>query len=342
MDKPTISVIIPVYNTQAYIVECLESVKNQTYKDYEVIIVNDGSTDNSEILIRNFISNNNLDNYYLLCKNNEGLCSARNDGLKHAAGEWIIFIDSDDWLEETCFENLIAADNKYHVDLVLTGFRAYDIETEKFDIWSQYTVEYGEFPKDLKSLKSFDYVWARMYKKAIIDENSLKFDERIKFCEDNAFNFDYVSMINSFACVHDVGYNYRRGHSGAMSKMPVNPHMRKYIREHMYAFCDRVPEEYICIALKENRSFSHVMWNTQLTDVVVDILEHKTTEAKRKMKHPLAKQIVTSFISNNKKDRLLRYFWNAPFFLFRFFIIFFYKNIDKIKKVKWLSHFLTH
>lgn len=343
MTKPMISIIIPIYNTQDYIIECLESVKKQTYKNFEAIIVNDGSTDDSERLISEFISDNRLDNFHLICKENGGLCSARNEGLKHAKGEWIVFLDSDDWIESTLFENLITAELKYHADYVLAGFRVYYVDTGTYDTWSNYTVEYGRMPQDLKGLRSMDYVCCgRMYKKAIIDEYSLRFDERIKFCEDNAFNFDYIGVIKSFACVDEIGYNYRRGHAGAMSSWSVTPHMRKYIREHMHGFCDKVPEEYIIEALKENRSLSHMMWNAQFTDVVVDILENKTAEAKAKMKQPLALAIVDSFVSNNKKDKVLRYLWKKPFFLFKFFVILFYKNIDKIKKVKWLRRFLTH
>lgn len=342
MKRPMISVIIPIYNTRDYIIECLESVRQQTYSDYEVIVVNDGSTDDSEKLILDFIRDNHLDNFRLICKENGGLCSARNLGLQHANGQWIVFIDSDDWLEKTFFESMVLAQSKYHADYVLAGFRAYDIKTGLFDVWSNYTVKNGILPQDLKSLKSMDYAWARMYKKSIIDEHSLKFDERIRFCEDNAFNFDYISVIHSFACVDEIGYTYRRGHAGAMSKMAVTPHMRKYIMEHTYEFCNKIPQKYIMDALKENRSFSHIMWNVQLTDVVVDILENNAKAAKRKMKQPLTLAIVGSFVSNNKKDRVLRYLWNKPFFMFRAFVVLFYKNINRIKRWKRVSRFLTH
>lgn len=342
MGKPMISAIIPVYNTAQYIIECLESIKNQTYTKYEVIIVNDGSTDDSEKLISQFICENNLDNFRLISKENGGFCSARNEGIKQATGEWITFIDSDDWLENSFFENFAKADEKYHVDFVLVGFGAYEIEFGRFDIWSQYPVEYGTLPSDLKSLSSFDYVWSRMYKKSIIDAHQIRFDERIKFCEDNAFNFDYVSVIHSFACVNDIGYTYRRGHVGAASKKAITPYMRKYIREHMNAFCDKFPENDIVAALKENRSFSHVMWNALLTDVVVDILEKNSLEAKRKMSLPLSLSVVKLFKANNKKDKVLRYLWTKPFFMFKTSVNVFYKNIDRIKKLKWLSRFLTH
>lgn len=335
-----ISIIIPVYNTQEYIIDCLKSVKNQTYKNYEVLVVNDGSSDKSQELITNYI--HGLENFLLIEKENGGICSARNRGLEQANGEWIVFLDSDDWLEPTCLENMVKAENKYHADFCLVGFRAYEIETGNFNVWSQYPVAYGVLPEELSLLRSVDYVWARMYKKSIIDEYGLKFDEKIRYCEDNAFNFDYIGVIKSFVCVNDIGYNYRRGHSGAISKSAITPHMRKNIGEHMYQFCDRIPRECIIDALKENRSFLHVMWNAQLTDVIIDILGQNTNRAKEKMRLPLAVAVVDTFVPNTKKDKVLCFLWKRSFFLFELFVKVFYNNIDKIKKVKWLSRFLTH
>jgi glycosyltransferase involved in cell wall biosynthesis len=342
MEQSLISIIIPVYNTQEYIIDCLESVKKQTYKNYEVLIINDGSSDNSQELIINYIRSNGLDNFFLIEKANGGICSARNLGLEKASGKWIVFLDSDDWLEPTCLENMMKAEDKYHADFCLVGFRAYEIETGEFNIWSDYPVAYGVLPEELFLLKSFDYVWARMYKKTIIDEHALKFDEKIRFCEDNAFNFDYIGVINSFVCVNDIGYNYRRGHSGAISRSAITPYMRKNIGEHMYHFCDKLPQKCILDALKENRSFLCVMWNAQLTDVVIDILEKNKNRAKEKMRRPLAVAIVNTFTPSTKKDRLLHCLWKRSFFLFELFVKVFYNNIDKIKKVKWLSRFLTH
>ena len=339
---PLISVIIPVYNTQDYIIGCIDSVRKQTYSNLEVIIVNDGSTDDSEKLITEFIDQYHLTYFSIINKPNGGLCSARNEGLKHAAGEWVVFVDSDDWIEPRYIESMMEADAQYHAELYLAGFRAYDMDTNVFDVWSNYTVEFGALPTDLHALKSCDYVWARMYKKSVIDKHSLSFDERVKFCEDNAFNFDYISVAQSFACVNEVGYTYRRGHSGAMSKQAVTPYMRRYIAEHMYAFCDKVPMGDIVIALDENKSFSRIMWNTQLTDVVIDILEKNDASAQRKMKQPLARNIVDSFVPTTRKDKMYHFLWNRSFFVFKLFVNIFYKNVEKIKKNKRLAHFLTH
>lgn len=342
MAEPFISIIIPMYNTQEYVIQCLTSIKAQTYTDYEVIIVNDGSTDDCEKTVSDYISVNALCHFHLINKKNGGISSARNEGLKYAKGEWVTFLDSDDWLEETFLENLAKTEKKYHADLILTGFKAYDIFTGEYDVWSHYTADYGVLPQELKSLKSMDYVWSRMYKKSILDEHSIVFDERVKFCEDNAFNLDYVSVIQSFACTKEIGYVYRRGHPGALSKTAVTPFMRKYIREHLYSFYEKVPEETILAAFAETQSFVRILWNISLTDVVVDILENNSAEAKKKMKKTLTQALVKAFKPGTNKDKVFHFLWNRSFLLFRLCVLIFYKNIEKIKKNKKLSHFLTH
>ena len=167
-------------------------------------------------------------------------------------------------------------------------------------------------------------------------------DERIKYCEDNAFNFDYVGVIQTYVCLNVMGYNYRRGRADSMSKWDITPHMRQHFAIHMYRFCDKIPKEDMENALRENRSLSRIMWNCQVTDVIVDILEKKSAEAKAKMKTPLACAIVNSFSPKTKKDRVLHYFWRKSFFLFCLFVKLFYKNIGFIKRLKRFSRFLTH
>ena len=103
---PKISVIIPVYNTEKYIKKCLESVKNQDFNDYEIVIVNDGSTDNSEIIIENWKKDNNEISVKYFYKDNNGLSSARNLGIEKASGKYFMLLDSDDYLDVNLFKNI--------------------------------------------------------------------------------------------------------------------------------------------------------------------------------------------------------------------------------------------
>lgn len=337
-----VTLIIPMYNAQKYIIKCLESVVNQTYSDYEVIIVNDGSTDESQKLVSDFIEKNSLSNFFLINKENGGVSSARNTAIDRASGEWIMFLDSDDWIEPNLLSDMIEYDKKYHADYYLSGVRAYESTEQRFDVWSNYSVVYGVMPDNLKDLSLCDYIWGRFYKKSIIDNSSIRFDERISFCEDNAFNFDYMSAIQSFVCINRIGYTYRRGHPGAATKGAVNPYMRKYVWEHMHSFCKNMPLEDLNVALKENISFLRIMWNAVLTETVIKILENDIVQAQEIMHQPISCLIIDAYKPKNKKDKLLLFLWTRPFFLFKLIVIIFYKNINHIKKIKWLSRFLTH
>ena len=101
-----LSVIIPVYNTEKYIEKCLDSIANQTLKDLEIVIVNDGSKDNSENVIKQWVEKNKDINVKYLKKENGGLSDARNFGVENASGEYISFVDSDDYLEKDLYKNL--------------------------------------------------------------------------------------------------------------------------------------------------------------------------------------------------------------------------------------------
>ena len=111
----TISVVVPIYNTSIYLSKCLESLINQTYKDIEIICINDGSTDNSLEILNKFQKKDNR--IKIITQENQGLSAARNKGIVEANGEYISFIDSDDWVDLDFFEKLITALEKEHADI---------------------------------------------------------------------------------------------------------------------------------------------------------------------------------------------------------------------------------
>ena len=110
-----VSVIIPVYNAEKYLEKCIESVVNQTLKDIEIILINDGSTDGSEEICKKYLSDERVIYY---SKENEGLAAARQDGIERASGEYIGFVDSDDWVEPDMYEKMYAAAKSNNSDVV--------------------------------------------------------------------------------------------------------------------------------------------------------------------------------------------------------------------------------
>lgn len=142
--EPKISVIIPVYNVEKYIRQCLESVINQTYKNLEIIIVNDGTKDNSMKIVEEYLSDERIK---IINKENGGLSSARNRGMEEATGEYIYFLDSDDWIELNTIEILV--ENSKGVDIVGANFFYWDeiqkIKEKNKELLEENIIKRGEY-----------------------------------------------------------------------------------------------------------------------------------------------------------------------------------------------------
>ena len=177
---PKISVIIPVYNTEKYVEKCLESLAKQEMKDFEVIIVNDGSTDNSENVIKNYMQSSKLNIKYLE-KENGGLSSARNYGVEKASGKYISFLDSDDYLDKNLFSELEKYIDK-DIDLIKFKMKKVDekgrliekLDGPVFDICSGKQA----YEKLCTSDKYMDPACIYLYKRELFVENNFKYKLR--------------------------------------------------------------------------------------------------------------------------------------------------------------------
>jgi glycosyltransferase involved in cell wall biosynthesis len=189
-----ISAIVPVYNVEEYLGECLDSLINQTFEDIEIICVNDGSTDSSPEILDEY---QNMDSRIrIISQENRGLSGARNTGMEHARGEYIYFIDSDDYLERDALEELYSISQQKNSDLIIfklvnfdeEGNRDYDYSNMPFlsdiqkDVFSHQDFRDNLFNVDVT-------VYTKFYKRELI-ENEM-FAEGLIF-EDNAFYFDYI------------------------------------------------------------------------------------------------------------------------------------------------------
>lgn len=133
-----ISVIVPVYKSEKYLDRCVQSILNQTYQDFELILVDDGSPDNSPLLCDKWAENDSR--VYVIHKENGGASSARNAGLKIAKGNWIAFADSDDWLDRTALKTLYDLANQYNVPMAIGGMRVVQEYTDAQTVAKQETV----------------------------------------------------------------------------------------------------------------------------------------------------------------------------------------------------------
>ena len=206
---PLISVIIPVYNGESYIERCLHSVINQTYPNLELIIINDGSNDNTFNILLQY--SNKYKNIILASyKTNRGVSYARNHGLSLAQGDYISFVDSDDMLLNTFYEEMLLNMQELQSDIVQCG--RIEIKRTKKGL-----TENKIASNKLKFIKKYEnhyiklggvFVWDKLFKKEIIEKFNLQFDENIKFAEDFLFLFNYKMHASKMSFVHKCLYCY--------------------------------------------------------------------------------------------------------------------------------------
>lgn len=187
-----VSVIIPVYNVAPYITRCLESILGNTYKNIEIICVDDGSTDGGLKILYKFAEQDKR--ILVIHQENGGVSHARNTGLKHATGEYIAFIDADDWVHKQYFEILVHYAQTLQADLVMCDWnRVYDAaDVNDADISDVRTIQYRRIrDNDVKDFSVNRFVWARMYRRMLLVDDW--FPEELSYIEDRAFNAKVVS-----------------------------------------------------------------------------------------------------------------------------------------------------
>jgi len=223
METVCVSVIVPVYNVEKYVDICIESILKQTYSNIEVIIVDDGSTDSSgEKCDKWALKDNRIK---IIHKKNEGLGYARNTGLKEVTGEYVIFVDSDDFISEVMIERLIASIHYYEVDTVYCGWNRYRgtdniiktnlrIDKTTFQGNKILSEVLGEMvatkPYELEDCYFWMSVWHGIYSMDIIKKNNIFFpSERELISEDIIFHIDYLKNSLGVALIADNLYFYR-------------------------------------------------------------------------------------------------------------------------------------
>ncbi|MBR0471297.1 MAG: glycosyltransferase family 2 protein [Methanosphaera sp.] len=215
MSNIEISIIIPVFNSEKYLDECLKSVIHQTFTRYEIICVNDGSTDSSLIILEKYLQK--YDNLKVHNKENEGPGSARNYGLKHAKGKYVLFLDSDDWLEENTLETLYETAMENDSELVMfnalehyknnkTKNRTYHVIKEDNN-FRKFSFDYNNNINLV--MNGYHIVCTKLHKLDFIKNYSLSFAEKDQF-EDVLFHIKSMIYAKRISYTPEVLYHYRR------------------------------------------------------------------------------------------------------------------------------------
>ena len=226
-ENSLISIVIPVYNAEKYLEQCLNSIQNQTYKNFEVILVNDGSMDHSESICMDFVKVDTRFKYFT--KVNGGASSARNFGLDYVLGDFITFIDADDWVDENHLEVLLNNIKENNSDMAVSSIKKFDnVRNFEFRVYSKqekYLLNYNKLnreeflvilPKLIHASNSYKIAVSKLFKKELVTD--VRFDESIVYGEDLDFFFKLYNKVNSISYVDEVTYIYRLHDESSSSK----------------------------------------------------------------------------------------------------------------------------
>lgn len=215
MPYPKISIIVPVYNTEKYLNRCVDSILTQSFSDFELLLVNDGSTDKSGSICDDYACQDSR--VRVLHKVNGGVSSARNSGLDNAKGEWIMFVDSDDWIINTQLEDLVK-------------YPTYDLRVNNYQLYGSDEAIGGELPDARYNgneqiyeclieyfSTNFKSACGKRFKMSIIEKHSLRFENNISMGEDLIFVLDYLKYTNSISLSSLKGLIYNRVNESSLT-----------------------------------------------------------------------------------------------------------------------------
>lgn len=229
-----VSVIVPIYNGEKYLGKCLDSIINQNYRNIEIILINDGSTDNSGEICKTYALGD--DRIRVIHTQNSGPAAARNTGIKNSKGSFIFFLDADDFIANRALELLVENYNKYKSDIIIGDFiKIRDDESypglaavfsgsrllTKQDI-ADCTRRYLKKPN---RFELFSYSWGRLFRASIIRNNNILFDADLHTYEDVAFNFDYLKYTEEIFFLGEPIYNHlvHDNYTSARTMLGNNP-----------------------------------------------------------------------------------------------------------------------
>ncbi|MFJ7680009.1 glycosyltransferase family 2 protein [Peribacillus sp. NPDC097198] len=335
-----VSIIVPIYNAEKYLSQCVESLVCQTYTNIEIILINDGSTDNSSTICEMFAQNDNR--IRTIHQQNKGLSGARNAGIEVSSGDFIMFVDSDDWIESNTCEEAVKYSQTFNADIVFWSYtREYSdtalvkkvINTKNdVEIFNKSEVKFKlhrrimgliedemRYPENMDSLVT---AWSKLYRRNILKNNEIEFiDTRIIGTEDALFNLYAFGFCERAVYINKELYHYRKTNLNSITKVQQADlyekwknlfiYMKRYIEinslEEIYttALNNRICLSIVGLGLNILNS-NHSTRNriTLLSDILNDEL-YTSAYANLKLKHFDLKWRIFFFLAKYKKISLL-------------------------------------
>ena len=253
----SVSIIVPIYNSDKYLKACLESLVNQTLKNIEIILVDDNSQDDSKIIISEYAKKDDRITV-IYNKKNQGPSKARNDALKIATGEFIGFVDSDDYIAEDMYETMYNAAQKTNAEIVTCGYEEFDyreiISNNPSPFNSGVYINHEEMVEVIEKAHADRFIWfswRNIYKREMLLDNNILFDEDIKHGEDNIFNLYAFYHAEGVISLNKSLYFYRKNPT-SLTGSKIKPYLTESIQNeydrkiefyHKYGLYDKCKED---------------------------------------------------------------------------------------------------
>lgn len=232
-ENPMVSVVIPIYNVEKYLKNCIDSILNQSFKDFEIILVNDGSTDKSIEICNEYVKKDSR--IILINKKNGGLSSARNAGLNVAKGKYISFIDPDDCISENYFNILVEKAENNNCDVIVSGYKTIPNNIEIIPSYKLNKILKGtDFilsSDNVHSKNELCFVWRYLYRLKLIKENKILFNEKIFIGEDVVFNLEILCNSGRVVAISDILYYYTTNNFNSLMRCKFKPNLEKSLIE---------------------------------------------------------------------------------------------------------------
>ena len=270
-----VSVVVPIYNVEQYLEKCIDSIINQTHNDLEIILVDDGSTDSSPSICDKWKEKDNR--VVVIHKQNGGLSDARNAGMEKATGKYIMFEDSDDWLDLDIIKKSVERIEKDNSDLVIFGYKKVDEKGKDLGIFTfgneTYTNEEMSSQLHKRILEmSFGYAWNKLYRLSILKKEGLRNDGSIIDREDLFFNLCLFKYVERISYLDSIGYNYLQRndsllHNADLKRLNnVNKFYDNIIREEWsIGVYEKKIKNMIFLHYLSDAFIKNIIWNNQLS-----------------------------------------------------------------------------
>lgn len=325
---PKISVIVPVYKAENYLHRCVDSLLAQTFQDFEILLIDDGSPDRSGEICDEYARKDKR--VRVFHKENGGVSSARNVGLDNAVGAYICFVDSDDWVEENMLETLnFSTQFRKELDILFFGFQyEFTCEDSQMRTYAECKLEnvYADTYERILSAclvleknKMFGWTCNKLFRRCLIEKEKLYFDETVFLQEDHLFTLNYIQYVRNLQVLSYNPYHYRIS-SGSLTQMPHDYSERKRVAKLLL-------QARLTVTTKNNSEISSIYKNFAYKSFISDSLYNASLlyrmgidYKKRKQEIFFLKQnILTYFCGHDMKFWCLRILAMLPLRLFDIF-----------------------